>query len=312
MKLNFEAECLKKAQADPFIFEDNGKFYLYVTSYHGVEAYSADEICGVWHNEGIICSRDGYKNYWAPCIIKTGGKYYVYFSCEPAGDSGLLPMQCLCVAEGASPLGPFTNVTQLFDEFSIDAHVVETEAGLFLFYAKDSTADTRIGTRVFVDRLLDPYTPERNPVQVIAPTMDEEIFRRNRLGDGRDWHTIEGAFWFREGDYQYVMYSGACYENDTYHIGYAYAKSDEADLTKVQFTKHDKNGGFDPVMIKNGFEEGVGHHSVIKYGGEYYAIYHGRDLTPAEAGSGDRRTARICRLNVNDGTITAERYQDRL
>lgn len=306
MKLTFD-RAYSSGQPDPFIFEDGGKFYIYNTCGAGVEAYSSDSLTGAWHREGVVCSREGYHNYWAPCIIKTGGKYYVYFSCQPAGDSGKLPMQCLCAAEGTSPLGPFINVTQLYNEFSIDAHVVETEAGLFLFYAKDDTTGERIGTRVFVDRLLDPFTPENKAVEVVAPTMDEEIFRRNRLGDGRDWHTIEGAFWFREGDWQYVMYSGACYENDTYHIGYSAAKSSEADLTKVKFIKHTDGGGFDPVMIKNEFEEGVGHHSVIKWNGEYYAIYHGRDMVPDPTLTGDRRTARICRLNVKDGVITAER-----
>ena len=105
------------------------------------------------------------------------------------------------------------------------------------------------------------------------------------------------------------MYSGACYENDTYHIGYAAAKTDEQDLTKVKYTKHTSNGKFDPLMIKNDFEEGVGHHSVIAYKGEYYAVYHGRDLTN---GAGERRTARICRLHFSDGVITAERYADKL
>jgi len=312
MKLKFD-RAYTSGQPDPFIFEDGDRFYIYNTCGAGVEAYSADSLTGTWHKEGVVCRREGYSNYWAPCIIRTGGRYYVYFSCQPDGDSGLLPMQCLCAAAGDSPLGPFTDVKQLYHEFSIDAHVVETGAGLFLFYAKDDTAGTRIGTRVFVDRLLDPMTPENKAVEVIAPTMDEEIFRKNRLGDGRDWHTIEGAFWFREGGWQYVMYSGACYENDTYHIGYAAAESDEEDLTKVAFTKHTADGAFDPVLFRNGFEEGVGHHSVICLDGQYYAVYHGRDVVPDPALKGDRRTARICKLNVKDGVITAaERYEDRL
>ena len=166
---------------------------------------------------------------------------------------------------------------------------------------------------MFVDRLLDPVTPARTPKEAVIPTFDEEIFRRDRFGDGRDWHTIEGAFWFREGEWQYVMYSGACYENATYHIGYAAAKSDEDDLTKVDFVKHTKDGAFDPMMIKNGFEEGVGHHSVLKWKSAYWAIYHGRDLREENgAAYVERRTARICRLHVKDGIITAERYEDHL
>ena len=62
-------------------------------------------------------------------------------------------------------------------------------------------------------------------------------------------------------------------------------------------------------MIRNEFEEGVGHHSVIRYQGEYYAVYHGRDL---QSGEGERRTARICKLKIENGTITAERHPDRV
>jgi len=305
MKLNFGS--LRRSQPDPFIFEDDGKYYLYVTAGKGTEAYSADDPFGEWTFEGVVCSIGTHHNYWAPSVIKIGDWYYIYVSCE---DEGMF--QYLHVARAKSPLGPFEDAKCLFDKFSIDSHVVQTEAGLFLWYAEDNTDTDRIGTRVFVDRLIDPYTPAYQPREVIVPTCDEEIFMRNRHGDGRDWHTIEGAFWFEEDGWQYVMYSGACYQNDTYHIGYAAAKSTEADLTKVDFVKHTADGKFDPVMIKNDYEEGVGHHSVLKLNGQYYAIYHARDITPDEALHGDRRTARICKLHVKDGIITAERYPDKV
>ena len=62
----------------------------------------------------------------------------------------------------------------------------------------------------------------------------------------------------------------------------------------------------------NGFEEGTGHHSVIKYKGQYYAIYHGRDLNKTSGEYKEARTARVCKLNVSDGIITATRYADRV
>jgi len=305
MKLNFGN--IRRSQPDPFIFEDAGKFYLYVTAGDGVEAYSADSPFGEWTFTGVVCSIGTHRNYWAPSVIKIGDWYYMYVSCQDVG-----MFQFLHAAKSRSPLGPFTDARCLFDRFSIDSHVVQTEAGLFLWYAEDNTNTDRIGTRVFVDRLLDPYTPAYEPREVIVPTMDEEIFMRNRNGDGRDWHTIEGAFWFAEEGWQYVMYSGACFQNDTYHIGYAAAKTDEQDLTKVDFIKHTEAGKFAPVMMGNEYEEGVGHHSVLKWNGQYYAIYHARDLTPDETLQGDRRTARICKLHVKDGIITAERYPDRI
>ena len=77
-------------------------------------------------------------------------------------------------------------------------------------------------------------------------------------------------------------------------------------MTKVCFEKHSMHGQFHPLMTKNAGEEGVGHHSVIHYNGAYYAVYHGRDIDDTDT-LGDRRTARICRLDFCDGLITAER-----
>ena len=301
MKLRFQETG--KAQPDPFIFEDGGRFYLYVTAGQGVEAYTAEDLFGQWHFQGIVCSVKDRKNYWAPCIIRYHGKYYLYFSCEGEGC-----FQFLHVAVADSPLGPFTDARQLYNRFTIDAHVVQTEQGLYLFYAEDNTVPERCGTRVFVDKLLDPVTPANICKEIITPSFDEEIFRRNRWNDGRDWHTLEGPFWFREGSWQYLMYSGGCYMNDTYHIGYAAAKTTETDLTAVDFVKHTSDGHFCPVLIKNDQEEGTGHHSVIQYKGEYYAIYHGRDISAGESeGYREARTARICKLLVKDGSITAQR-----
>ena len=183
--------------------------------------------------------------------------------------------------------------------------MVKTEAGLYLWYAMDNTDCERVGTRIVVDKMLDPATPVGKPVEKVIPTFDEEIYKRDRYREGQHWHTIEGPFWLQVGDWQYVMYSGACFENDTYHIGYAAAKTTEQDLTKVTYEKHTHNGKFVPLMTKNEVEEGVGHHSVICYDGQYYAIYHARDYDSIMPG--DQRTARICKLHFHDGIITAER-----
>lgn len=304
MKLKFDV-C-GRHQPDPFIFEDDGKLYLYVTAQCGVEAYSADDLFGVWHYEGIVAAFEGRQDYWAPSVMKYGDRYYLYVSCSTDEE-----FQFMHAAVAKSPLGPFEDPTCFYRRFSIDSHVVQTEKGLFLWYSEDNTDCDRIGTRIYVDKLIDPMTPMGQPKEMILPTMDEEIFQRNRFGDGRDWHTIEGAFWFREGEWQYVMYSGGCYDNDSYHIGYAAARSDENDLTQVDFVKHTDHGRFDPVMIRNDFEEGSGHHSVIQYKGQYYAIYHGRDLSDrSREAYEEARTARVCKLHVNDGVITAERYAD--
>lgn len=299
-----EFDVKGKTQPDPFVFEDGGKFYMYVTATEGVEAYSADEPFGLWHYEGIVTDMPEGKSFWAPSVIRYEGRYYMYVSCESFGN-----YQNMHVLSSDSPLGPYRSPKRLYSEFSIDSHAVETESGLFLLLAMNKRCGKRHGTRVFVDRLLDPYTPEGKPKEIIPPTLDEEQFTPQCTEDYK-WHTVEGPFWFYEGGYHYVMYSGGCYQDDTYHVGVAVAKTEEQDLTKINFKKAYDGEKFAPVLIKNDQEGGTGHNSVIKHRGKYYAFYHGRDLSCAEGYDEDyveQRTARYCELEVGDGKISAKR-----
>ena len=313
MKLLENANRENRGQADPFIFEANGKFYIYTTGSDGIHAYYADDLFGEWHYHGIVFTKNKHEDFWAPSVIEIDSVYYMYCSFEFYGDTPDRGghRQTMFVSSSDSPLGPFTNEKQLLHPFSIDSHVVKNENGLFIFYSTNTCEGERIGTYIFVDRLLDPYTPEGNPHTVVVPTLDEDIYRLDRYKKGQHWHTIEGAFYFREGDWQYIMFSGNCYEKPTYYIGYARAKTNETDLTKISFEKYPDDKTYFPVLAKNEFEEGTGHHSIIRYKGEYYAVYHARDLDDNRKNT-DRRNARICKLHVEDGIITAERYHNRI
>ena len=301
MKLTFNID--NKTQPDPFIFEDDGKFYLYVTAMDGVEAYESDDLFGTWQYVGVVTAFKEGCDFWAPAVIRIDDMYYMYVSYY---QDGKRPLRVAC---STSPLGPFTEEKALYDYFSIDAHMVQTDEGLFLWYVKAGSTNVP-GVRIFVDRFIDPYTPEHDPKEVLVPEFDEEKFTPACV-DGKVWYTLEGPYWFQEGEWQYLMYSAGCYQDDTYHIGYAVAKSTDGNLKAVDFQKVKNNGAFAPLIIKNEFEEGTGHHSVIKYKGEYYAIYHGRDYAkPNAEGYEEHRTARVCKLTVADGKITAERYED--
>ncbi|MEE1138539.1 MAG: glycoside hydrolase family 43 protein [Acutalibacteraceae bacterium] len=299
-------------QADPFILESGGRFYIYTTGKDGIYAYSSDELLSGWKFEGRVFHYNDPKvyDYWAPSVIELDGTFYMYNSFEYDDD---IPdqgghHQAMFVSSSKNPLGPFENAKQLLHPFSIDSHVVKNENGLFIFYSTNTFVGERIGTYIVVDRLLDPETVAGNPVPVITASIDEEIYCRDRYEKGIHWHTLEGAFYFKEGDWQYVMYSGACYENEKYFIGYARAKTDESDLTKIRFEKYPDDKTYAPVLNSNEWEEGTGHHSMIKHKGEWYAVYHARNAEE-DGLNGDRRNARICRLSVNDGVITADRKQ---
>lgn len=302
-------------QADPFIFKSKGRYYIYTTGHDGIYAYSSDSLFDGWKFEGMVLTDGRHDSWWAPSVIELDGKYYMYNSFEIEGytpDKGG-HRGAMHVSVADNPLGPFKVVGQLLQPFSIDSHVVQNEEGLWIFYSTNRFDGERIGTYIVVDKLLDPFTTEGNPVTVVEPTLDEDIYCRDRYKKGQHWHTIEGAFYFKEDDWQYVMYSGNCFEQPTYYIGYARAKTNETDLRKIKFEKYPDDKTYHPVIAANDFEEGTGHHSMIKENGQWYAVYHARDYEDGLGASAfDARNARICKLNVNDGIITAERYKDRI
>ena len=122
------------------------------------------------------------------------------------------------VAVSDSPSGMFKQVKKLLPPFSIDAHAVKTPSGLYLFYCNNDYEAERAGTFIQCDKLTDPYTLERKPVAVVRPTIDEEIYQKDRFKKGQHWHTIEGAFYFYKEGTHYLMYSGACYQLSLIHI----------------------------------------------------------------------------------------------
>ena len=300
-------------QADPYILESRGRFYIYTTGDDGVYAYESDTLLGDWRCAGKVFSSGDHRYYWAPSVIELDGTYYLYcsFECPELEPDRRGHHQAMHVAESRSPLGPFTGAERILPPFSIDSHIVRNESGLFLFYSTNRYDVERPGTCIVVDRMKDPRTPEGDPALVVSATLDEEIFMHDRWKKGENWHTIEGAFYFREGDWQYVMYSGNCYQQPTYYVGYARARTDETDLRKIRFEKYPDERTYAPVLAANEFEEGTGHHSMIKSDGVWYAVYHARDRI-ADGLPGDRRNARICRMHVEDGVITAERYADHI
>ena len=312
--LRIEEGCYP-GQADPFILKSGGRYYIYVTGHDAIYAYHSDCLLEGWQYHGPVLTAPGLGAFWAPSVIELDGKFYMYNSMEGSGvkaDQGGHD-GAMHVSVADHPLGPFRLVKRILDPFSIDSHMVQNEAGLFLFYSSNRFEGDRVGTRIYVDKMLDPFTPAGNPVPVVEPTLDEDIYMKDRYREGQHWHTIEGAFYFREGDWQYVMYSGNCFEKPTYYIGYARAKTDETDLTKIKFEKYPDDRTWHPVLKANEFEEGTGHHSMIREEGQWYAVYHARDYENTNgADAFDARNARICKLHVRDGIITAERYRDHI
>ena len=282
---------------DPFILCDNGKYYLYATHRDGVQLYESGNKHD-WEYKGLCYVREGHKEYWAPAVIELDGKYYMYVSTMP-NESDDVHQQQIQVAVCDSPDGAYQYLNNLTAPFSIDAHVVKSGDDLYMFYSVNDYEAVRAGTLIVVDKMVSPTEMVGEPKIVVRATLDEEIFMKDRFKVGQHWHTLEGAFYFRKGNYHYVMYSGNCYENENYYLGYAVAYGDSSDLTMLEFKKYPDEETYYPLVRKNEVEEGTGHNSLLEEDGRYYVFYHGRDLL-IERNKTDQRTARVCELSLEE------------
>ncbi|WMC91533.1 glycoside hydrolase family 43 protein [Kineothrix sp. MB12-C1] len=283
-------------QADPYVIKaSDGRYYMYAT---GGQVYSSDELLNGWKYEGVHLDMPGQKVCWAPSVIEIDGKYYMYYSSidEDCDDEHGHTMR---VAVSDTPAGVFKYEKTLLPPFSIDAHVVETPSGLYLFYCNNDYEAERAGTYILCDRMESPLVVEGKPIPVVCPTIDEEIYMKDRFKVGQHWHTIEGAFYFYHDGIHFLMYSGACYQNPTYFIGYCIAHGPEnADLRELEWKKYPDNHTYAPLLRKNEFIEGMGHNSVIFDNEKCYIIYHGRDNGDI-ALKEDARSARIDEMFID-------------
>lgn len=275
-------EPVTAVHPDPYVLKYNGEYYAYLTGARGVSVMHATSL-DKWEHRGYAFQMEGEKEYWAPAVVYENGLFYMYVSTMPEGEEDV-HFQRLKVAVSKKADGPFIYAKTLFDTFSIDAHVVKDPKGEFtLFYSVNDYAGIdshRPGTVILADKLIDLLTLESKPVLIVAPTLDEEIYEENRFGDGRNWHTIEGAFYLKRRNRHYMMYSGNAYVRPNYFIGYSVADDQSGLSLKEQpWRKFPSPNYYVPLLRKNEGVEGVGHNSVIQAPNnvDNWVIYHGRD-----------------------------------
>ena len=297
---------LRSQQADPYIFYDGGNYYLYCTGADGVHCYTSSTLSNFKYI-GIVCSSEGTYQYWAPCVSRYEDKLYMYYSCMQR-ESDDVHTQQIKVAVADKPEGPFLYQRDLAEPFSIDADIARTDEGAYLFYSINDYHAKRVGTRIVLDKLLTPTQLAGNPKEVVSPTLDQEIFCRDRFKVGEHWHTIEGANFFSENGWYYLLFSGNCYENNNYYVGYSRARASTKRLEDVEFLKYPDDDTYHPLLCSDGIELGTGHNSTIKVDGQWYIVYHGRDN--GDDLNSECRTARIARLNVDNGVLKVEKIPD--
>lgn len=293
---------------DPYVIKYGGRYYCYSSDRNGVNA-SVSENLHQWKYLGYAVSEEDSQEYWAPCVIYDNGTFYMYCS-NTGADTDDCHQEFLKLYTSKNPEGPFSYVKTFFQKFSIDAHVVKDVDGeVYLFYSVNDymgTDECHSGTVILADRLID-YTElagEERPV--VVPSLEEEVYEKNRFGDGRDWHTIEGAFFFRHHRKAYVMYAANAYVRENYFLGYSSADAGKK-ISGMEWQKYPDNDTYSPFIRRNEKVEGTGHNSVIKGPNlvEDWIMYHGRNQEEELVPGTEQRKMRMDPLLYNgDNLVT--------
>ncbi len=264
---------LKVSLADPFVYYEDGLYYLYGTDQARASSYgfpvltSTDLVNWQFRDYAFHKTEDSWTqlHYWGPEVLKISeGRYYMYFNGSPNTEPDPPFNMHLCVAVSDSPLGPFKELKAPFykapepDE-AIDQNIFIDENGCgYLVYTQVTSGRNEIRVAKLKDNLLELET---EPELIIIPTEPWE---------SRPWNghkVTEGAYMFRRGDYYYLLYTANDFQDPFYSIGYATSRDPLG-----PWLKYEGN----PILAKTDSVHGPGNGMLIDSpdGEETFIIYH--------------------------------------
>jgi len=270
--------------ADPFVFRAGAEYFAIGTGPDEAGGSNRRTVFPMlrsrdlreWTEAGSALVRPDVEGdtFWAPEIACSNGAFFLYYSVGTA-DRG----HQLRVAEASSPEGPYHDraaLTEVEDvPFAIDPHPFRDDDGRwYLFHARDflDTTDGRAGTALVVSELETMTQLARHVTTVMRAHFDWQLFAKNRSMYGRthDWYTLEGPFVVKRDGRYFCLYSGGCWQNDTYGVDYGVADS-------VLGPWDDRGGENGPRVLRTipGRVIGPGHCSVI----DDMLVYHAWDAS---------------------------------
>lgn len=284
---------------DPYILKFQGRYYCYATDYHGIKV-SVSRNLVQWDSLGYAVQEEGRKNYWAPCVVFNGGKFYLYYSNTPV-EAPETQNEWLRMAVGNKPEGPFRYEKTLFKKFSVDAEVVkDKESNYYLFYSTLDVTDSALentGSSILVDRLPSFDEVAGEPQAVVLPTLEEEMLDWVSVEEAQDWSIVEGATYAEHHEKAYLIYSANIYASENYYIGYALADKD-GPVHQLKWEKYPNNYTYYPLVKASQHVEGTGHTALIKAPNnvDFWLFYHGQETGGTWSPEEDHRTLRMDRL----------------
>ena len=283
---------------DPFVLKFCGEYFGYCTGFAedglaiGV-ARSSNLTDWTYVGGALQPLRSEPPYYWAPEVVYSNGKFYMYYSC---GNETLMELR---VAVSDRPDGGFEDagVRLTNEEFAIDAHVfVDDNGDRFMFYATDFLDHSHIGTGTVVDKMRSWYELEGSPRPVTRAAYDWHVYDPNRAEKGGvRWHTVEGPTVFKHKGKYLEMFSGGNWTNSSY--GVAFASSDEILAPREWRQSIDGETLFPVLRTIPEKVVGPGHNSAVigPNNRELYCVYH--------SWVGDERVMYIDRMGLVDSRI---------
>lgn len=290
---------------DPYLYYEDGTFYLYGTTRKYVKPGSLVEEFEVYVSKDLVNWEDGGACFvpqagdwctdrlWAPEVYKIGDKYYMYYTAAK-GTSGVLHGS---VAVADSPLGPFTNKVAegidgskpIFDFGSnfptIDGSLfIDDDGKMYYFFVRDQIGDnassggnntTRRSTLWGIE-MENPYTIKADA----TPVKLTEVGRSRLTEKGvytQRWETQEGMwnegpFVLKHDGKYYLTYSANYFGSKYYAVGYATSDSPLGTYVKPSNLPI---MGIDPTEDSNwSYFDGTGHAMFLTVGDELYMVYH--------------------------------------
>jgi len=204
--------------ADPTIFPDQGKYYLYGTSSNsGFEVYQSDDLSNWTGPTGksggfALKKGDSYgsSGFWAPQVFKYKSTYYMAYTADEE----------IAIAKSDSPLGPFRQqeLKALSGEGKqIDPFIFFDPGGkIYLYHVK-----LKEGNRIYVSEMkpdLSDVIPGSSRPCIFGDTPWENTEKTT-------WTVTEGPTVIKHKNLYYLIYSANDFRSKDYAVGYATSSS---------------------------------------------------------------------------------------
>lgn len=265
--------------ADPTIFVDNGKYYLYGTSAdsnQGFDVYVSTNLSD-WYGpagnkDGKVLTKGdafGSKWFWAPQVVKSDSTYYMLYTAD----------EQIAVAHSDSPLGPFVNDGTPLPAATrrIDPFLFQDTDGSYILYHVRLDGQNKICLS----------TPDVESIDVLcsAPGTWEDTANAQ-------WRVAEGPTVIKRGDKYHLFYSANDFRNPDYAVGHAIADSPEG-----PWKKEDQ-----PIISRhNTGYNGTGHGDIfVDNEGNLRYVFHVHQSADKVA---PRRTLIATIIENSDGTF---------